>query len=209
MTAHTLAPAPNQNDFAALAAVLLVLLSFTGCSSVPRSAKSPAGESRAGEVSVSQSGDAAQPASAASATQTATIPLPEGSEAVFNEKLGTLSVRLSAQSALTMTTRSDTATGPQAFTPPAPPSPADTATGRAVWVYRIALLVGAAAAVFGLVRGWDFVMYGGASVAVAAVIGLFVASHPVLVAVIGAGVAFAAAGVLIWHLRLKKHSPAA
>jgi hypothetical protein len=74
-------------------------------------------------------------------------------------------------------------------------------------VYRIALIVGIAAAIFGLVRNWDLVMWGGAAMAGAAACGLFVQRHPVLFAVIGGGLALGIAGVLIWHLRLKGVKP--
>lgn len=116
---------------------------------------------------------------------------------------------LSAPTKFRSATHREKISAPVNHTPPAPPSPADLADGRAVWVYRLALLAGLAAAVFGLVRGWDFVMYGGAAVAVAAAVCLFVKSHPVAFAVIGAGVALAGAGVFVWHFRLKeKQTPA-
>lgn len=175
-----------------------------GCAT--RAAKSPAGESRAGAVSVSQTGDAHTPAKASSDTQTASVPLPSGSSVTFNEKLGTVSATLAADSIFTVETRRDLVTGPQAFTPPAPPSPSDLANGRAVWFYRVALFAGIAAAVFGLVRGWNFVMYGGGAVSAASCAGLFMQSHPLLAGVIGGGVALAVSGVWIWHTRLK-HTP--
>jgi hypothetical protein len=179
----------------------------SGCA-LSRVVKAPTATTTTGNATVTQTGNAATPAKAESDTQSAVVPIPSGSTVVFNEKLGTLAVTLSTDSTLTMTTRRDVVTGPQAFTPPAPPTPSEVADGHAVWVYRLALLIGGAAALFGLVRGWDFVMWGGGAVAGAAGVGLFVQSHPLLVGVIGGGVALAVAGVVIWHTKLKHAAPA-
>lgn len=176
----------------------------SGCALVTARPKPPAGASQAGEVKVEQKGDAAVPAKAWSVTNAATVPLPAGSEVTFNEKLGTLSVKLSGETILTTTMRTDHAEGPQAFTPPAPPTPSDEANGRAVLLMRLGVVAGIAAGLFGLVRGWDFVMYGGGAVAGACLFGLFVERHPVLFIVAGAGVAAAVVGPWIYHTKLKR-----
>ncbi|MFA6287744.1 MAG: hypothetical protein WC661_10215 [Opitutaceae bacterium] len=180
-----------------IALILVGMLS--GCQS---------GRARAGSTSVKQTGPAQTPARAEAKDAAATFTAPAGSKVEFNEKLGTYTVTLSGPAVIAMTAHTETATAPQAFTPPPPPTPSDQANGRAMWFYRIALFGGLAAGLFGLVRGWDFVMYGGGAIAAAALIGLFIASNPVLFAIIGGGVALAGAGVAIWHFKLK-HLPAA
>ncbi|MBW7895147.1 MAG: hypothetical protein H3C27_08535 [Opitutaceae bacterium] len=189
-------------------AVILILLLFaqTGCGLVPwKPAKTPRATITAPGVSISQRGDTPAPASVNTATSKAALPVPAGSTVTVLESAENkgYSVALAGDSVLTVETAGTRATAPTAFVPPAPPSPADLADGRAVWFYRLALFAGLAAAGFGLVRDYDFVMIGGACVAVAAAVGLFVQRHPALFGVIGAGVALAAAGVFVWHWKLK------
>lgn len=177
----------------------------SGCALVKRTAKSPAATTTAGDATVSQTGDAAIPAKAWSVTNAASVPLPSGSEITFNEKLGTLSVKLSGETILTTTHRTDHATGPQAFTPPAPPTPSDEAKGKAVLWLRLGLVAGLALGAFGLVKGWDLLGLGGGCIAAACFLGLSIEAIPVwLWTVFGVGAALAVVGPALWHLKLKK-----
>jgi len=176
-----------------------------------------AGAARSGPVAVKQTGPAAIPATADQVTSRASVPLPAGTEIKVSQPAGPdlrpdsstaaagsgVSVILPAPSVLTVETVSNRVSGPQSFSPPSPPSPVEIAAGKAAWLYRVGLLVGIAAGVFGLVRGWDFVMYGGAAVAAACGFGMFAESHPVLLFVIGGGVVLAVVGPLLWHWKLK------
>lgn len=174
-----------------------------GCA-VGRHVVTPAARSTAGAASIMQTGDAAKPAQAATNTQSASVPIPAGSTVVFNDKLGTLAVTLSGETILHTETRTDTVTGPQAFTPPAPPTPTDEAKGKAALWLRIGLVVGIAAGGFGLVERWSLVALGGGSVAAACFLGLSIEAIPGwLWAVLGIGGALAVAGPIIWHTKVK------
>lgn len=192
------------------AAILLFLTALCGC------AFTPSGKIRAGRNTVAQRGAAAVPAQASTETTAASIPLPAGTviktapaavPGALTPPAG-LSITLPEPAVLSVETTKETATAPQAFTPPAPPTPSQAAEGRATWVYRLALVAGIALAAFGLVRDYTLVMTGGAAVALASAAGLFIQAHPLLFGLIGAGTAAAAAGVWIWHTKLKKQ-PAA
>jgi len=182
-------------------ALLLVACLF-GCAT-PRA--------RAGIVNgvpvVDQSGPIAEPARAAVETASAVVPIPTGSIVILPpdaDPSRPVEIRLSGPTELRTETRREAVEGAKSFTPPVPPTPADEADGRALWFYRIGLGIGLAAALFGLVRDWDFVMYGGGAVAAACACGIFVQKHPALFGLIGAGIALAIAGVWVWHSRLKK-----
>ncbi len=197
--------------------LLLWLPAFTGCQSKPFAAV------RTAAGVVTQRGPVSVPARAETVTSRASLPLPAGTRVeVFNpervsvktetaantENPAGMAVTLPAAAVLSVETVSDRVSGPQSFAPPSPPSPVELAAGKAAWLYRIGLLIGAAVAVFGLVRGWDFVMYGGAAVAAACGFAMFAESHPVLFFVIGGGIVLAVVGPLVWHLKLKpKASP--
>lgn len=195
--------------------VLSWLPMFAGCQSKPFAAvRSAAG-------AVTQRGPVSVPARAETLTSTATLPLPAGSRVEVSNPApaaapggGTsqggalsvpagLSVTLPEPAVLTVQTVQDRISGPQSFAPPSPPSPVEIAAGKAAWLYRLGLLIGAAVGVFGLVRGWDFVMYGGAAVAAACGFAMFAESHPVLFFVIGGGIVLAVVGPLLWHTKLK------
>lgn len=156
-----------------------------------------------GSPAVAQSGAVAEPARAAVETAVSTLPVPAGSVVTLappSQPDRPPEIRLAAPSELRTETRREAVEGSRAFTPP---TPADAADGRARWVYRIGLALGLAAAAFGLVRGWDLVMTGGAAVAAACACAIFVQGHPALFGFIGAGLALAAAGVWIWQTKLK------
>lgn len=159
-------------------------------------------------AAVTQTGDAQKPASVSTDTIKTMVPLPAGTEFVFDQKLpGVVTLRLSHDSALTTETKTEKAEAPQAFTPPLPPSPTEQGQARVHMYFWMALVAGVAAAVFGLVRGWDMIMYGGGAVAAACGFAIFAQSHPVLIGIIGAGAALAVAGPTLWHLKLKALEP--
>lgn len=187
-------------------------LALCGCATHRREASTIKAASGA---TVTAWGPVESPANVATNASVTTLPIPAGlTVTVDPEPVGAwdapavdvrkpMTVALAAPSELRIETRGEVVTAPKGYAPPEPPTPAQLADGRAVWLYRIGLVVGIAAALFGLVRGWDFVMYGGGVVAAACSVGLFAHSHPVLFAVIGGGIALAGAGVFIWHTRLK------
>jgi hypothetical protein len=99
-----------------------------------------------------------------------------------------------------------------AFTPDKPPTIGEEKSAQAdYWTtlgLRVGIAVGAALAIFGLVRGWDMVMYGGAAISGACLFGLFVQKHPTLLLIIGLGAALVVVGPIIWHTKLKRLAPA-
>ncbi len=183
-----------------LFALALVML-LPGCAI---GARAPAARSTAGSAHIQQTGDAAQPAKASSDATAAKVPLPAGSVVSFAAD-GSMSAKLSGESLFSAETRRDTVTGPQAFTPAAPPTPAEEAKGKAALWLRLGLVAGLAAGAFGLVKGWDLLGLGGGAVAGACFLGLSIEEMPVwLWIVLGVGGALAVAGPSLWHLRLKK-----
>lgn len=70
-----------------------------------------------------------------------------------------------------------------------------------------ALVAGLAMAGFGLVRGWDYVMWGGVAVAASSGFGLLLAKslddHPWISIVVTAGLAVSAAAVVIYFTKIK------
>lgn len=187
---------------------LLLLVGVSGCSSLRRHATPPkAAIALTGGASIQQSGDAQVPAKLAVTSSARSLPLPAGSDIIFDEKLGTFTLHLSHESTLKTETREEKAEAPQAFTPPAPPTPADEAAGKLhVW-YGIGLVVGIAAGLFGLVRGWNMVMYGGACVAGGCALALFVQQNPLVFVLIGVGLLLKIAGPVLWHTVAKKLPP--
>lgn len=154
-------------------------------------------------ATVSQTGDAKTPAKVETNTSTRTVPLPAGTRIVFDEKLGTVTLQLSQDSTLRTQTTIEKAEAPQAFTPPAPPTPQEEVAGKVHGWFWVGLVIGVAAGLFGLVRGWDFVMYGGLTVAAACAFALFVQAHPLVFVLIGLGVALKFVGPILWHTKLK------
>jgi hypothetical protein len=190
--------------------VLPLLLLLSGCSMMPNRrhiAVSPAvSVSSAGVVEMT--GDAQSPTKVDTKKTDSKLPLPEGSRLEFNERLGVFSITLSKPSELSLN-RSETAIqGPVAFTPDRGPTVGEEGQARAdFWTVlglRVGMAGGAALAIFGLVRRWDFVMYGGAAISGACLFGLFVQQHPILLLIIGLGATLAFVGPLIWHTKLKK-----
>ncbi|MBC7367160.1 MAG: hypothetical protein H7343_10190 [Undibacterium sp.] len=184
--------------------LIFAIVFLSGCSTYPVAPKPPKATALAPSgLSITQSGDAHAPTRAETKDDARTVQIPAGTLAEFNDRLGTLKLTFTAPGVLTQTVKTEHLEAPQAFTPPAPPTPSEISTGRAVLWYRIGVALGFAAGLFGLVRGWDFVMYGGGAVALACLICLFAESHPLLTGLIGAGAALAIAGPLVWHAKIK------
>jgi hypothetical protein len=187
--------------FVVLAACCLT--AFTGCNTIRPAAKSPETTATAGGVSLSQSGDAAQPAHASETTTTTATVIPPGVPVTWHAD-GSVTFTPAAPLNLTTTRSEASATGPAAFTPP---TPTEEAAGRASLWMRLGLVAGIALGVFGIVRGWDLVGYGGGAIAAGCVAGLALASVPPwLWAVFGVGAAACIIGPALWHTRLKKET---
>lgn len=196
--------------------LFLALLLTAGCQPIDWSKYAPKPESPKVTVSekgaVTLSGDTSKPADVKTATSTGSMTLPEGSSIVFNEKLGTLSVVMAKASQIALNRTETAVKGPEAFEPAKPPSAQEIADAEAEASTKkklyLALFAGLALAIFGLVRHWDLVMYGGGAIALAAYIGLVVVKslkdHPWIGQVITAGIVLAVAGPLVYHLKIKK-----
>lgn len=141
----------------------------------------------------------------------ATITLPEGSTFDFNEKLGVVRLTLSKAAQMALN-RTDTAIeGPKSFTPDKAPTIKEEKQAESdFWTdigMKIGMVLGGAIALFGLVRGWDMVMFGGAAISGASMTGLFVSRNPSLFLLIGGGLALALAGPYLWHTKIKNLNP--
>lgn len=199
-------PAPAPINMRILIPLLCLLL--PGCAALRPKPKPPAATvtTAAGTI-LTQTGDAQVPASVSTKTTTQSMTLPTGTLVWQNREKDLIQYQLARDTPLTTTVRAEEAKAPQSFTPPAPPTPAEEADGKAVLYYRIGVVVGIAAALFGLVRDYTMVMVGGGCVAGACLFGLFVKSHPALLVIIGLGVALKFVGPILWHTQLK-HLPA-
>lgn len=192
-----------------LCAVLLFWAMVAGCSvlSTFKKAVSPAATVTAGSTSVTQKGDALVPAVARTDSKKETLVIPAGSVVWQDAATGQLRYRLGADAPLVTETKAEQVSGATAFTPPKPPTAAEEADAKAdfwtVLVYRGGMVVGIAAAIYGAMHAWPFVMWGGGAVGVACLFGLFVKSSPFLLVVIGIGLALKVAGPLLWHFKLK------
>lgn len=189
---------------------ILCLLLVSGCLSklpVRHIAESPAVTvSEAGVVKVS--GDAQTPSKVDTKKTDGRFTIPEGSRFEFNEKLGVMTLVLSKASEMAVNRTETAVQGPVAFTPDKGPTVGEEMQAKAGYWTHLGLMAGmvagAAAAIFGLVRGWNYVMYGGSAVSAACMFGLFVQKHPALLIIIGLGATLAFVGPLIWHTKLKK-----
>ncbi len=192
--------------------IVLLGLAVSGCKSAPARhiAQTP-------EISVSKEGSVAikgdsqiQP-KVDTKTTGSKMALPEGTKLEFNEKLGVFTIVLSKASELAVNRQETAIQGPVSFTPDKAPTVKEESDAKSdFWTtlgLRAGAAIGVALAIFGLVRAWDMVMYGGAAVAAGCLFGLFVQKHPVLLLIIGLGIALVVAGPLIWHTKLKKITP--
>lgn len=138
----------------------------------------------------------------------AVIKLPEGSTFDFNEKLGTIRLTISKASQMALNRTETAIEGPKSFTPDKAPTIQEEKQAESDFLMDIglksAMALGAAIALFGLVRGWDMVMMGGAAISLGSAAGVFLNRNPMLFMVIGAGAALLVAGPWLWHTKLKK-----
>lgn len=195
------------------------MLALAGCSLIHKVTDPKATITAPSGAVLTQTGAAQVPAKIDTDTTKTTVPIPAGTEIIVDRSQlpgvqwqdgkvsGPLTLRLARDTVLTSETRSEHATAPQAFTPPAPPTPGQLADAKASGWFWAGLVAGGAVALFGLVRGWDFVMYGGAAVSGGCALGLFFQKHPLLFTLIGVGVALAVAGPYFWHMHLKHLEP--
>ncbi len=180
--------------------VVLVAVLVVGCAPgrAPR-----ARIDRPGLYQLYQDGLAQTPATTTDKTSSAAATIPPGVPVTAHPD-GSITWTTAAPLSVVTTRSESTATGPASFAPPAPPSPADEAEGKArLWLW-LGIVAGGAAGVFGLVRGWDMVATGGGAVAAACVAALALQRVPSwLWAILGAGLAAALVGPWIWHRRIK------
>ncbi len=136
--------------------VLLAALTGPGCNTLRRmSGGAPAGAGfGSGRLTVpdgptvTQNGSVAAGAQVATSTTRSTVPIPAGSIIELPSPAGAQNARpnaqisppahrvtLAAPSTLTAETTTQTATGPTTHAPPAPPSPAELATGAGIRVF--------------------------------------------------------------------------
>ncbi len=187
---------------------IALIFALSGCKFIPvrHIAQSPA-VSVTPSGGVLLSGDSPSPAKVNSSKSDSVMPIPEGSTFAFNEKLGTMVLTVSKATSLALNRTETRVEGPVAFTPDKAPTIAEEKNAQAnFWVklgLQACVLIGGAAAIFGLVKDWNLVMYGGIAVCVSGLFGLFVQAHPILLLFIGLGVALKFVGPIIWHTKLK------
>ena len=186
---------------------VILLLSGCGIVKMPKQAETPSVViSEAGGVRLD--GDAKQPAKVDTKNSDASFTIPEGSRFEFNEKLGTMTLVLSKATQMTVNRKETHVEGPKSFDPPKQPTIQDQAEAKAdFWTVlglRTCLAIGMGAALFGLVKDWNLVMYGGIALSGAGLFGLFVQRHPLLLALVGLGIALMVVGPTLWHTILKK-----
>jgi hypothetical protein len=141
----------------------------------------------------------------------ATITLPEGSTFDFNEKLGIIRLTLSKAAQMAVNRTETHVEGPKSFTPDKAPTIQEEKRAESdFWTdigMKVGMVLGGAIALFGLVRGWDLVMLGGAAISGASMAGIFLSRNPGLFLLIGGGLALAMAGPYLWHTKLKNLNP--
>lgn len=181
----------------------LVLVGF-GCTA-KRGATAPAAVVTLPSGAVlNQSGDAQAPASVSTTNTTTSTPVAAGTTVTIDpQKPGLFTFTLAKDGLIKTETRTEKAEAPRAFTPPAPPTLQDESEAKLLIYYRIGVVVGIAAGLFGLVRDYQLLMIGGGIVAAACLAALFIQKHPVLTALIGGGAALAVVGPALWHFHLK------
>lgn len=161
-----------------------------------------------GTLSFEQAGAAEVPGKASAKTTTAATIVPPGSVVTAHPD-GSISWTTAEPLRVETTIAEETATGPQSFAPPAPPSPGDVADGRARWLAWIALGLGLAAGFFGTFKGWQVLGLGGWCVAGAAGFILILPAIPVWVWVLGGvGVAAAVGGPAYYRFVLRPRDTA-
>ncbi len=187
---------------------LLLLVALTGC--MPggaRPAQSPAATvTGPGGASLAQTGDAATPATADTSAGSSALTIPAGTLVTITAEG---SATFTAAEPIALTSRFETfrATGPGAFTPPAPPTPADLARGFGVRAFYLAALVCALAAGLCLWRGYPLaaICAGGAAIALPVVANVVSSTAGVIV---GAVLLSLGVGLVVaYHLtRARNHA---
>ncbi len=193
--------------------LLVICLVLSGCqvggpkrhiAETPSVVVSPAGE-------VKIDGDTPNPAKVNTSISKSVLPVPEGSTFVFNEKLGTMTLTVSKATQIASERKETAVQGAVAFTPDKAPTIGEEKKAEAdKWValgLYASVFIGGAAAIFGLVKDWNLVMYGGIATLAGGLFGLFVERHPLLLLLIGFGIALKFAGPFIWHTTLKHAKP--
>lgn len=193
---------------------ILAVLALTACSplqAVRRAAIPPVATVVAGGTTVEQRGEASTPASARTEEKRQSVTLPAGTVVWQDERTGTIRYRLGTDTKLEAVTTVEQATAPAAFTPPKPPTVAEEAEAKAdFWSdlgLKACILVGAVGALWGFTQHWPMVAWGGVAIAGGGLFGLFVQRHPLLLILIGLGIALKVAGPLLWHTKLKHVQP--
>jgi hypothetical protein len=187
--------------FGAALAGLALFAGSSGC--VPGNGAPRARIDRPGLFQLYQDGLAQKPATATETTTQAAATVPPGVPVTAHPD-GSITWTTAAPLSVVTTRTESAATGPAAFEPPAPATPTEEAAGLASLWMRLGLVAGIAAGVFGLVKGWDFVAWGGGAIAAGCVAGMALASVPPwLWLVFGVGAAACIIGPVIWHTKLK------
>lgn len=181
-----------------------VVMLTAGCVSPSNWFHSVSASIKTPHAEVKQAGDVAQPAQVTTSTTKTELPIPAGAKVSIEIPVPVEGKPTPPPVVLSSVTTTEHVVAPTSFQPPAPPTPAQLADGQMKVWFWIGLIVGGAAALFGLVRGWNMVMYGGLCVAGACAFGIFVQNSPWLLAVIGLGVALKIAGPTLYHTVVKK-----
>jgi hypothetical protein len=153
---------------------------------------------------VRQVGDAAQPVQVTTSTTKTEAPIPAGSKITIETPAQKPDEPSKPTPTLVSSTTVEHVVGPTSFQPPSPPTPSQLADGQVKVWFWLGVLVGGCAAIFGLVRDWNLVMYGGLAVAGACLFAIFVQQSPWVLIVIGLGVGLKFAGPYIWHTQVKQ-----
>lgn len=186
--------------------LVVVVLLLSGCttSSFWRRAKAVV---RTPSSQITQSGDVAVPTQVHTTTTKTEVPIPAGSRITVETPAPTAATVSLPSPVLSQSVTTESITGPSSFTPPVGPTPSEQSAGTVKLYSWFGVIIGAMAAIFGLVRGWNMVMYGGIAIAGACLLAIFVQAYPWLFAIIGLGAGIAYAGPYIWHTKLKPTVP--
>ena len=186
--------------------LVVVVLFLTACSTSSwlRRAKATI---KTPTTTLTQVGDVAVPANVTTTTTKTEAPIPPGSKiTIETPQVLTPTPGDYGRSPLpimSQTVHTEQITAPTSFTPPVGPTLSDqTDSTLKLWSW-IGVIIGAVAGIFGLVRGWNLVAIGGACVASACLIALFIHAYPWLFILIGLGVGLKFAGPYIWHTQIK------
>lgn len=183
--------------------LLLLCLLSSGCGTLARFHKAATSVKLPSGTELHQTGDVAQPAQTTVTTTKTEAPIPPGSRITIETPVTLAGGRPQPPASLSTTTTTEHAVAATSFAPSAPPTPSQLADGQAKLWFWIGTFIGTAAAIFGLVRDWNFVMYGGLAVAGSCLFAIFIQAHPLIFVLIGVGIALKFVGPIIWHTKLK------